>query len=291
MVARDPSVLSDVSVVFSSWGMPRLDEALLNAAPRLAMIFYGAGSVRGFMTEAAWRRGVRVTSAYAANGIPVAEYTVASMVFALKRAWDQARHTRERRAFARHPDVPGFYEATIGLVSLGMIGRTVAERLKAFDARVLAHDPFLTETEAAALGVRLVALDELFRTADVVSLHTPSLPETQGMIGGALIASMKPGATLINTARGAVIREAEMIAVLRKRPDIFAVLDVTHPEPPPLDSPLYDLPNVFLTPHIAGSVGRECRRLGRYMVEELDRWLTGEPLRWEITREHAARMA
>jgi phosphoglycerate dehydrogenase-like enzyme len=102
---------------------------------------------------------------------------------------------------------------------------------------------------------------------------------------------MKPGASFINTARGAIVREGEMIEVLRARPDLFAVLDVTYPEPPAPDSPLYTLPNVILTPHIAGSMDGECRRMGRYMVEELRRYVKGEPLRWGISRERAAVLA
>ena len=96
---------------------------------------------------------------------------------------------------------------------------------------------------------------------------------------------MKPYSTFINTSRGAVIRENEMIEVLRQRPDLWAVLDVTYPEPPPPDSPLYTLPNVLLTPHIAGSMGEECRRQGRYMIEELERYLAGQPLSWAVTKE------
>ena len=102
---------------------------------------------------------------------------------------------------------------------------------------------------------------------------------------------MKPFASLINTARGAVIAEPEMIEVLRARPDLQAVLDVTWPEPPAADSSLYDLPNVVLTPHIAGAVGLERNRLGRAMREDLERWLKGEPLVGEVTRERAATLA
>jgi phosphoglycerate dehydrogenase-like enzyme len=134
-------------------------------------------------------------------------------------------------------------------------------------------------------------LDEVFRRADVVSLQTPWLKETEGMITGQHFAAMKPGATFINTARGAVVREPEMIAVLQQRPDLFAVMDVTHPEPPAPDSPLYTLPNVVLTPHIAGAMGDECRRMGHYMVEELRRYLQGDDLEWRITRDMAAVLA
>jgi phosphoglycerate dehydrogenase-like enzyme len=149
----------------------------------------------------------------------------------------------------------------------------------------MVYDPFLSEAEAQVLGVEQVSLDDLFRRSDVVSLHAPSFPETQGMITGEHIDSMKPGATFINTARGELVRESEMIEVLSRRLDLQAVLDVTVQEPTEADSPLYGLENVVLTPHMAGSVGSECRRMGRYMVEELARYLAGEPLKYVLTHE------
>jgi phosphoglycerate dehydrogenase-like enzyme len=111
------------------------------------------------------------------------------------------------------------------------------------------------------------------------------------MITGAHFAAMKENATFINTARGAIVRENEMIDVLKKRPDLWALLDVTYPEPPVPGSPLYTLPNVILTPHLAGSRDTECRRMGRIVVDELRRYLNNEPLHWAITREQAAKMA
>ena len=161
--------------------------------------------------------------------------------------------------------------------------------LRAFDLRVIAYDPFVSPAEAAEVGVTLVSLEELFARSDVVSLHPPLLEETVGMVTGQHIAQMKRGATFINTARGEVVREDEMIEVLKRRPDLLAVLDVASEEPPHEDSPLYTLPNVVLTPHIAGSVGQECRRMGQCMVEELARYLAGQPLQWPVTRELAMR--
>ena len=159
------------------------------------------------------------------------------------------------------------------------------------DLEVIAFDPFVTESAAAAIGVRLVSLPELFAMSDVVSIHAPLLPETQGLVTGAMVDAMKPGATLINTARGAIIREAEMIEVLRRRPDLTAFLDVVEKEPPPASSPLFDMANVVLTPHMAGSVGQECRRMGAFMSEELARFRAGKPLSWRITCEQCSRMA
>jgi phosphoglycerate dehydrogenase-like enzyme len=183
------------------------------------------------------------------------------------------------------------YGTTVGLVSLGMVGRLVRERLRPFDLRVVAYDPYVTPEESHVLGVDLMSLEDLFASSEVVSLLTPLLPETKGMILGSHLASMKHNATLSNTSRGAVVREAEMVEVLEERPDLWAVLDVTYPEPPEPNSRLYDLSNVVLTSHIAGSLGSECRRMGRLVVDELRRYVAGEPLKHEITRERAALMA
>jgi len=290
-VKEDPSVLGDAEVILSGWGGPKMDEAFLAAAPALRAVFYGAGSIRGIVTDAFWERGILITSAYGANAVPVAEYTLSQILFCLKRGWQFALAIKRQGGYPPRSEVFGAYRSSVGIISLGMVGRRVCRLLKAFDLKVLAYDPFVAAADAAELGAELVPLDEIFRRCEVVSLHTPWLKETEGMITGRHLESMKQGATFINTARGAVVREDEMVAVLQKRPDLFAVLDVTHPEPPQPGSPLYSMENVILTPHIAGSMGRECRRHGRCMVEELRRYLAGEPLKYGIDRRKARTLA
>ena len=174
------------------------------------------------------------------------------------------------------------------MLGLGRIGRLVAERLRTLAVTTLAYDPVIAPEDAAALGVRLGGLDELFARADVVSCHLPLLPATHRLLGATHFRAMKPGAAFINTARGAVVAEDELIAALRERADLTALLDVTDPEPPPPDSPLLELPNVMLTPHIAGCVGRECRRLGAAIVEDVARYVRGEPIPNEVTQALAA---
>ena len=289
-VRQDPAILQDVEVIFSGWGGPCIDADFLAHAPKLKALFYGAGSVRGIVTDALWERGIVVTSSYGANAVPVAEYCTAAILFSLKLGWQHARAVRERRAYVRF-DVPGAFETTIGLVSLGMVGRKTRDMLRAFDLQVLAYDPFVKPEQARALNVTLVSLDELFHRSQVVSLHTPNLPETRHLIRGRHLRLMPVNGTFVNSARGAIVNEPEMIEVLKERSDLTAVLDVTLPEPPVPESPLYQLPNVILTPHIAGSMSGECRRMGQYAVAECRRWLNGEPLQWQITRELAARLA
>jgi phosphoglycerate dehydrogenase-like enzyme len=277
-----------VEMIFSGWGMTVMNEEFLSRFPDLKIVFYGAGSVKPHVTEAFWKSGIRITNAAAANAIPVAEYACAQIIQALKRGWQTSLYIRRERKFPQFYTPPGAFQTTVGLLSLGMVGRMVAERLRNHDLKVVAYDPYVTPEQAETLNVTLLPLSEVFAQANVVSCHMPWLPETRRVIRGNHFESLKPNATFINTARGAVVAEDEMIEVLRQRPDILAILDVTYPEPPVEGSPLYLLDNVVLTPHIAGSMGDECRRMGHYMVEELDRYLSGLPLRNELTDEIAA---
>lgn len=285
-IANQPQLLENIDLIFSGWGGPIFTKEILSCAPNLKAVLYGAGSVKYMVTDEFWERKILITSAYAANALPVVEYTLAQILFGLRSGWQHVLKYREDKILARLPMASG-YRSTVGLVSLGMIGKMVVERLQTFDIKIIAYDPFV----AAYSGVEMVSLEEIFKRSDVVSLHTPWLKETEGLISGELIGSMKPYATFLNTSRGAVVRENEMIDVLRRRSDLTAVLDVTYPEPPYSDSPLFILPNVVLTPHIAGSNGPECRRMGQSMVQELKRYLAGEPFLYNLTREKVAVMA
>ncbi|MBI2512103.1 MAG: hydroxyacid dehydrogenase [Opitutae bacterium] len=283
--------LRDTEVIFSGWGAPRMDEEFLRAVPKLRAVFYAGGSVRYFVTDALWRRGVRLTTAQAINAIPVAEFTAAAIVLGLKRVWHYARVTRETRDFPTERPMPAAFGTVVGLVSYGTIARLVRERLRTLEVEVVVYDPLLRAEDARREGMRKVELDELFAISDAVSVHTPQLPETLGLIRGAHLERMRSGTFFLNTARGAIVNEPEMIDVLRRRPDLQAFLDVTAPEPPAADSPLYTLPNVVLTPHIAGSVGSECLRMGHAMIDEFERLRAGKPLRWEITAARAELIA
>jgi phosphoglycerate dehydrogenase-like enzyme len=279
--------LEDVQILFSGWGCPLLDAATLDLMPRLEAVFYGAGTVKDVVTDAFWERDIPIASGWAANAVPVAEFAVAQIILSLKQVWGLPGQIRRKRRF----DWPegfndgGAFGTQVALISLGQIGQRVARMLQAYDLEVLACDPFCPPGLAAELGVRLTDLATCFAEARVVSLHSPLKPETNGLIDAALLRRMPLGATLINTARGGLIHEADLAAVLRQRPELTALLDVTDPEPPAPESPLYDLENVFITPHVAGSIGAECGRMGHFMVEECRRFLNGEPLRYQITRE------
>ncbi|AXE89546.1 hydroxyacid dehydrogenase [Streptomyces sp. Go-475] len=278
----DPRVrdaLARTEILVTGWGCPRLDETVLDAAPRLRAVLHSAGSVKSFATPGIWRRGIAVSSAAAANALPVAEYTLAVILLAGKDVFAARERLRATRASAGWGVIPGIgnHGRRVGVIGASRIGRRVLELLRPFDLRPVLTDPYVDEKEAAALGVPLLPLEELLRTSDIVTVHAPETPETHRMIGRRELALMPDGAVLINTARGALVDHDALVAELRSG-RLTAVLDVTDPEPLPADSPLYDLPGAFVTPHLAGSQGNELARLGLAVAEEAERLLAGEEL-------------
>lgn len=277
--------LAEVEIILSGWGMPRVTDRILRALPALKAIFHAAGSVKPFATEEMWARDVRVASAVDANARPVSEFTFSMIVLSLKRAW--SRITAQRELGLYLPDDPhlvGVYGSTIALLGLGRTGRLVREQIARLDVRVIAYDPLVSRAEAARLGVELVSLEDAFARAHVVSCHIPLLDTTVGMLRREHFAAMRPGATFVNTARGAIVREDDLADVLESRPDLWAVLDVLAIEPPPENARLPALPNVIVTPHIAGSLGPECRRMASSMLDEIERYVSGRELRAEVRR-------
>jgi phosphoglycerate dehydrogenase-like enzyme len=274
------SALAGAEVLVTGWGCPPLDAEALRAAPRLRAVVHTAGSVKGHVTQACWQRGLQITSAAAANAVPVAEYTLAAILFANKRVLpsrDAYRRVRDGSAdwHVRLADA-GNYRRRVGIIGASRIGRRVIELLRPFDLEVLVSDPYLDPDEAAALGARLVPLPELCGGSDVVSVHAPWLASTEGLLSAELLAAMRDGTTLVNTARGALVDQPALERELVSG-RLSAVLDVTSPEVLPASSPLYDLPNVLLTPHIAGSMGNELRRMADFALDELERWTKGIP--------------
>ncbi len=295
---RDPQEIGDdmahTEVLITSWGCPRIDAEIIDRLPRLKLIAHIAGSVKGFLDDSVWRRGILVTNAVAANAVPVAEYTLGAILFANKQVFQLNRfyvdHHENRAPWSKEAPNVGNYGKTVGIVGASHVGQIVMDHLRRFDLQVLLYDPYVTPLASRDLGASKVGLSELVSRSDVVSLHAPLLSDTRHMIGARELALMRDGATLINTARGGLVDQEALVSEL-ERGRLFAILDTTEPEVLPDESPLYTLPNVFLTPHIAGSLGNETQRLADYIVAEIERFAKGAALKHLVKREQLAHLA
>lgn len=283
-------LLPQADACITSWGVARLDEDVIAAAPRLQATAHMGSSIKRFVSDALWERGIQVTSAGAALAIDVAETTLGLMIVGMKRVWPLARHVRAGgwRETEWWP-ARELFRKEVGIIGASNVGRHVIQLLESFVVDVLLYDPFVSDGEAEEMGVEKVGLEELLQRADVVSLHAPAKPDTIHMLNAERLALMKDDALLINTARGALIDEPALIAELEKG-RIFAFLDVTDPEPPAADSPLRRLENVVVTPHSAGCI-EDCSRMGEMAVEELRRFFAGEPPVYRITQDMLHRVA
>ncbi|GAA5202829.1 hydroxyacid dehydrogenase [Microbacterium jejuense] len=279
--------LHDVEVLITGWGTPALNADVLAAAPRLRAVLHAGGSVKGHISQEFWDAGVLVTSAAEANAIPVAEFTLATILLEGKRSPRYAEgYAGERTASGRWrsripPSVN--FGGTVGVVGLSRVGRRVAGLLRPFDIEVLASDPLVDPRQAALLGVELVELDELLVRSDIVTLHAPELPETHHLLDARRLGLLRQDAVLVNTARGSLI-DAEALVARCRDGRMRAILDVTDPEPLPSDSPLFTTPGIVLTPHIAGAMHPETHRLADAVLDELDHLAHGRPPRHPVDR-------
>lgn len=280
--------LAEADILLTGWGCPRIDAGVLAAAPRLRGLMHAAGTVKAQLDPAVFDSGLVVSSAAEANAVPVADYTVAMLVLGAKQAFSRAR--RYAAAAAGTPrdwlsgEGTGLRDCTVGVIGASRVGRLVLRRLREFDVEVLLYDPHVPPAEAALLGAEPVGMDELCRRSDLVTVHAPALPETRHLLDERRLGLLREGAVVLNTARGSLIdTEALTRACAAGRLD--AILDVTDPEPLPPGHPLFGLPNVLITPHLAGAQGRELRLLGEFAVAEVGRFLNGEPLLGQVKPE------
>lgn len=282
--AEESPHLRDLEMIFSTWGLPRLTAAQLDQMPKLRVLFYAAGSVAHF-ARPYLERGVQVVSAKEANADSVAEFCLAQILLGMKGYF---RNSREYIAPATWPGSfrgPGNYEETVALIGVGAVARKTAGLLRSFKLRLLMVEDCLTDTEARSLGATKVSLDEAFATAFVVSNHLADFPHTRRLIQARHFRSMRPGAVFLNTGRGAQVDEPGMAEVLTVRPDLTALLDVTETEPLPASSPLYALPNVHLSTHLAGAMNSEAPRLADLVIAEFLAYQAGRPLRHSVALE------
>ncbi|MFE5320411.1 hydroxyacid dehydrogenase [Paenibacillus sp. NPDC056579] len=284
-VEEHAAALKKVEVAFSTWGMPTFSqENIRRYLPNLKALFYAAGSVQRF-ARPFLHSDIIVVSAWAANAVPVAEFTAGQIVLANKGFFQSAMRSKEARSEASRyaRSFPGNYNAKVGIIGAGMIGKKVIELLKPYQLDLIVFDPFLSDAAAEQLNVRKTGLVELFTQCHTISNHLANLPATVGMLNKTHFDRMLPNATFINTARGQQVVESDLIEALRAVPTRTALLDVTYPEPVRPDSELLKLDNVILTPHIAGSNPAETDRMARYVIEEFRRYLQQEKLQYQVS--------
>ena len=290
----DFGIFEKTEFIFSTWGMIAPDEnSIKRIFPSLKAVFYAAGTVREFAVPFL-NCGVKIFSAWAANAVPVAEFTVSQILLANKGYFQTVHHSTGSvwKEKENGKPYPGNFDTNIGIIGAGMIGTLVIKELVKHRLNIFVFDPFLNDEKASALGVEKVNdLPELFSKCRTVSNHLANNAQTVNMINKACFEKMPENGVFINTGRGQQVVEADLITALKKCPARVALLDVTYPEPPENGSELYTLPNVFLSPHIAGSLGSEVQRMGEYMCDEFSLYIDGEKTHYEVTREMLRTMA
>ncbi|MBI3828140.1 MAG: hydroxyacid dehydrogenase [Planctomycetes bacterium] len=285
--AESVELLRDAQACMTGWGSPQLSAEILAKAPKLKLLAHSAGSVKPFVSDELWKRGIVVTSAAAGIAVDVAHYAIGLMIVGRKNVFEIAPQVKQGnwwKGIQAHRKPDDLRGCTVGIIAASHVGRNVIKLLQPFGVKVLLYDPFFSAEKAKDLGAEKVEIDELFKRSDILSIHAPSVPETKHLVNGPRLAMLPDGATLINTSRGSLIDETALVAELQKK-RIWAYLDVTDPEPPVAGSPLYTCPNLTLSPHIAGSVGRARRMLGALACEELERHFAGEKPLHPVTQE------
>lgn len=287
------SFLSDCEIAFATWGMPEFSQAEIREyMPRLKALFYAAGTVQYF-AKPFLSCGVRVFSAACINAIPVAEFTFSQITLAAKGYFQASKRYRlaplSALMFADKSE--GSFKTKVGLVGLGAIGGMVAERLKGLEVEVFAYDPFVSPDRARELNVKLTDLETLFSTCSIISNHLANKKELENIFNYRLFGKMKKHSTFINTGRGAQVNEYALALSLLLHPSRTAVIDVIKKEFFPYSSPLFWCFNAILTPHIAGSMGKEPQRMAYFMLDTLEQYLNNESIACEVTAEGLKRTA
>lgn len=297
-IKSNPLLFKNVKFIFSTWYMPTFTKSEIeNYFPELKAIFYAAGSVKYF-AKPFIDSNIKIFSAAIANSIPVAEYVVAQIILANKGYFQSQLEYKKgfykysyKRAYKYSKQKMGNYKTNIGIIGAGMIGSRVIELLKQYDLNVMVYDPFLEKEKANKLGCELVSLERVFSECSVISNHLPDNKSTKGMITYSLLSKMNYNATFINTGRGAQVIEKDLIRILKEKPNICALLDVTQHEPLYPFNSLYKLRNAFITPHIAGSIGNEQQRMGEFIVNAYNDFIKDEKSKFEVTEEMLINMA
>lgn len=287
-VRANPTRFVHTQFLFSSWGMPALSKKEIKQYfPNLKALFFAAGSVQYF-ARPFLELGIRVFSAWAGNAIPVAEFSAAQIVLANKGYFQLPDRYRREGGIAAQTyaeTFPGNYDTTVGLLGAGKIGRYLIRLLRPYRLKILVFDPFLSEAEAQKLGVQKASLETIFTNCQTISNHLADNQHTQGILNYSLFCRMRKNATFINTGRGRQVNEDDLLRALSEQPTRTTLLDVSIKEYTPPGTPLLNAPNIYMTPHRAGSFTNEIERLGKMMFDAYDMYLSGKKSDCEISAD------
>ena len=284
--------LPGVEAIIASWGLAKLTPKVLAFADKLRLVAYGAGSVKGFATDALFDRGIALCHAASRIADSVAEYSLLLAMTGLRRPHELDRQMKAGESWPKTRDMPA-YEiagARVGLLGMGYVGQRSAKLFNAVGADVSVYDPYLSSERAEELSVRKVELDELLSQSKVISVHLPVTEETRHMLGARELGLIQDGAIFVNTARSLVVDQDAMVAELATG-RFWAGLDVFDTEPLPLDHPLRSMDNVLLSPHVAGLTLDSQSNLMGEMIDDTQRYFAGEPLAHQVSRDLLAIMA
>jgi len=283
--------IKDADVAITSWGSPALTEELLDCAPNLKLVIHAAGSVKPIVTDAVWERGIRVISSAKPLGEGVAETALGFTISASKNFYNLNANIHAGGYSEGKSDIREVYELTIGVIGCGWAGKHYIKLMNNFGVEILAYDPFIDAEKLASLGAVKSELNELLEKSDIVSIHAPNIPETNHMINAETLKLMKKDAILINTARGAIIDEKALYEHMAAGNLKYACLDVYDPEPILPENPLRTLPNVIMTPHLAGLAANGKLKIGAHAAYITKLYADGNPLECEVTKEMLATIA
>ncbi|MBE6931512.1 MAG: hydroxyacid dehydrogenase [Ruminococcaceae bacterium] len=284
-------VIEGADVAITSWGNTNLTKDILDCCPNLGLIMHAAGSIKPVVSDTVWERGIRVSGSPKPLGMGVAETALGFTISASKNFYNLNVNCHNGGWVEGKENIRELFDLRVGVLGSGWAGAHYLRLLQNFDVETVLYDPYCSEEKAASLKTRLVSFEELLRTSDIISIHAPSIPETDNMFRAETLAMMKKDAILINTARGSIVNEDDLYAHMKAGNLKYACLDVFKPEPPVADHPLRSLPNVIITPHLAGLTTNGLKRIGMHSAEEIGRYINGERMLCEVTQDMLATMA
>lgn len=284
-------VIKDADIAITSWGVPTFDKEILDCAPNLKFVAHAAGSVKGIVSEEFFLRDIKIISSAQILSMGVSETALGLTIAACKNFFDFNTQMHQAKWVKDYSVVCEVYDITIGVVGCGFAGSHFIELLQAFGVEVLAYDPLMSKEEIEKMGAQKVDLETLLKQSDVISLHAPSLEATYHMIDQKAFDMMKQGAILINTARASLIDTDALVAALKSEKLKYACIDVYDDEPIKENCPLCEISNCIMTPHIAGAANNGKRKIGAHVLEEIQRFVTQQPLKSEVTQKMLENMA